>query len=178
MSRLGFRTGTVADAPALAAFMERNFRFTYGHCSTAENVDAAVLTHYGLAAQQRQLADADRVNLLVEDGDGALLGHAQLHFGAAPPAGVPSRPAAEVTRFYVDHPAHGQGIAQAMLLEVERIARQRGVTTLWLSVWQLQPQAVRFYEKSGFVRAGALVFHVGDDPKDDWLMVKEVVPGG
>ena len=171
MSELVFRSADAADAPLLACFMERNFRFTYGQCSTADNVDAAVLEHYGLEAQRRQVADADRVNLMAEDGDGRLLGHAQLRFGHGAPPEVHG-PAAEVTRFYVDHSAHGQGIAQVLLIEAERIARQRGVATLWLSVWQEQPQAVRFYEKSGFVRAGALVFHVGDDPKDDWLMVK------
>jgi ribosomal protein S18 acetylase RimI-like enzyme len=172
MSGLELRNAVAADAPALAAVMERNFRFTYGQCSTADNVDAAVLEHYGLEAQRRQLADADRAHLLAEDGDGRLLGHAQLKFGDTPPRGVPPGPAAEVTRFYVDHSAHGRGIAQVLLVETERLARQRGVATLWLSVWQEQPQAIRFYEKSGFVRAGVLVFHVGDDPKDDWLMVK------
>jgi ribosomal protein S18 acetylase RimI-like enzyme len=172
MSGLKFRIATTADAPTLAGFMERNFRFTYGHCSTAANVDAAVLEHYGLEAQRRQLDDADRVNLLAEDADGRLLGHAQLRFGHDAPAEVPPLPAGEVTRFYVDHAAHGQGFAQGLLVEAERLARQRGVAALWLSVWQEQPQAIRFYEKSGFMRAGVLVFHVGDDPKDDWLMVK------
>jgi GNAT superfamily N-acetyltransferase len=172
MSTLAFRTADAADAARLAEFMERNFRATYGHCSTPANVDAAVSTHYGLDAQRRQIADADRVNLLAEAGDGRLLGHAQLHFGDDSPPEVVSPRAAEVTRFYVDQSAHGQGIAQALLVETERHARQRGVDTLWLSVWQEQPQAIRFYEQSGYVRAGALAFDVGDDPKDDWLMVK------
>ena len=172
MSTLHFRDATAADAAALAAFMERNFRLAYGHCSTPANIDAAVLEHYGLAAQQRQLADPSRWHLLAEGDDGALLGHAQVHFGEAAPAAVQPLPAAEVTRFYVDEVAHGRGIAQQMLADVERRVRQHGVASLWLSVWQEQPQAIRFYEKSGFVRAGVLVFRVGDDPKDDWLMVK------
>jgi GNAT superfamily N-acetyltransferase len=172
MSELRFRHGRAGDAAPLAQFMERNFRATYGHCSTPDNIDGAVREHYGLEAQARQLADPDRINLLVETADGVLLGHAQLHFGHPPPDPVQPRPAAEVTRFYVDGPAHGRGVAQAMLAEVERLARDRGVVALWLSVWQEQPQAVRFYEKSGFRRAGTLVFVVGDDPKDDWLMLK------
>jgi GNAT superfamily N-acetyltransferase len=172
MIAVRFREATAADAAALAQFMERNFRAAYGHCSTPANIDAAVLEHYGLEAQQRQLADPSRWHLLAEDGDGQLLGHAQVHFDHPAPAAVLPLPAAEVTRFYVDTVAHGHGVAQAMLAEVERHARLRGVASLWLSVWQEQPQAVRFYEKSGFVRSGELVFVVGDDPKDDWLMVK------
>ena len=52
---------------------------------------------------------------------------------------------------------------------------RRGATrSLCLSVWKEQPQAIRFYEKEGFRIAGELVFMVGDDPKEDWLMVCEL----
>jgi ribosomal protein S18 acetylase RimI-like enzyme len=177
MTPVRFREATPADAAALAAFMERNFRATYGHCSTPANIDAAVREHYGLDAQRRQLADASRWHLLAEGDDARLLGHAQVHYGDGAPATVRPLPAAEVTRFYVDAVAHGAGVAQRMLAEVERHARRRGVASLWLSVWKDQPQAVRFYEKSGFAPKGDLVFVVGDDPKDDWLMVKAVAAG-
>lgn len=174
MKTLHFREATAADATMLADFMERNFRATYGHCSTPANIDAAVHEHYGLAAQQRQLAYASRWHLLAEGDGGELLGHAQVHFDHPAPAAVRPLPAAEVTRFYVDAVAHGRGIAQSMFAEVERHARMRGVASLWLSVWKEQPQAVRFYEKSGFAPVGDLVFVVGDDPKDDWLMLKAI----
>jgi GNAT superfamily N-acetyltransferase len=62
-------------------------------------------------------------------------------------------------------------VAQAMMARVKQEARRRGIGTLYLSVWQEQPQAIRFYSKEGFAIAGELVFMVGDDPKDDWLMV-------
>ena len=58
-----------------------------------------------------------------------------------------------------------------MMAEVRRLAVARGARSLWLSCWQEQPQALRFYEKEGFRIAGRLVFEVGDDPKDDWLML-------
>jgi GNAT superfamily N-acetyltransferase len=169
---LRFRLAGPADAPALAGFMARNFVAAYGHCSSPANIAAAIDEHYGLAAQARQIADPSRRNLLAETGDGALAGHAQLHFDGETPAPVHQLPAADLARFYVDVPWHGRGVAQAMMAEVERLARAGGARALWLSVWQDQPQAVRFYEKAGFARAGTLVFVVGDDPKDDWLMVK------
>jgi ribosomal protein S18 acetylase RimI-like enzyme len=177
MTTLRFRDATSADAAALAQFMERNFRASYGHCSTPANIDAAVHEHYGLAAQLRQLADPSRWHLLAEGVDGALLGHAQVHFDGRAPAAVRPLPAAEVTRFYVDVVAQGSGIAQRLLAEVERTCRRRGIASLWLSVWKEQPQAIRFYEKSGFEPVGELVFVVGDDPKDDWLMLKVLGDG-
>jgi len=117
-----------------------------------------------------QVADPQRLNLLLER-EGELAGHAQLRFGGATPAPVQPLPAAEIARFYVDTAFHGRGLAQEMMAEARRLASARGARSLWLSVWQEQPQAIRFYEKEGFRIAGTLVFKVGDDPKDDWLMV-------
>ena len=165
-----FRLAGADDAAALAEFMSRNFLATYGHCSTPENIAATIAKHYGVDAQQRQLADRARLNLVMER-DGRLAGHAQLHFGHDTPAPVRPLPSAEIARFYIDTGFHGQGLAQEMMAEVRRLAGRRGARSLWLSVWQEQPQAIRFYEKEGFRIAGRLVFEVGDDPKDDWLMV-------
>jgi ribosomal protein S18 acetylase RimI-like enzyme len=171
MSSHRFRLATPADAPALAGFMSRNFLATYGGCSTPENVAAAVAKHYGLEAQRRQLEDHLRVNLVM-DVDDAIAGHAQLRLLGDTPARVRPLPTAEISRFYVDTAFHGQGLAQLMMAEVRRLATARGARSLWLSVWQEQPQAIRFYEKEGFRIAGKLVFEVGDDPKDDWLMLR------
>ena len=168
---MSFRLATADDAPALAEFMSRNFLATYGECSSPANVAAAVAKHYGLEAQQRQIADRARLNLVMEH-EGRLAGHAQLRFGSDTPAPVRPLPSAELSRFYIDQSFHGHGLAQRMMAEVRRLAAARGARSLWLSCWQQQPQAIRFYEKEGFRIAGTLVFEVGDDPKDDWLMVR------
>lgn len=170
MSKPSFRLALPADAQALAEFMTRNFMAAYGECSTPENVAAAVAVHYGIDAQRRQLDDPGRANLLASVGD-ELVGHAQLCFANRAPEPVQPLPSAEIARFYVDAVWHGRGIAQAMMAEVRNHAALRAAKSLWLSVWQEQPQAIRFYEKEGFRIAGALVFEVGDDPKDDWLMI-------
>jgi ribosomal protein S18 acetylase RimI-like enzyme len=167
---LRYRLAVAADAAALGEFMARNFLAAYGHCSTPENIQAAIAEHYGEAAQLRQIRQADCWNLIASAGD-TWAGHAQLKSGGEAPAGVGASPALELSRFYVDVAYHGQGVAQAMMAQVKAHARQAGARALYLSVWQQQPQAIRFYRKEGFEIAGELVFLVGDDPKDDWLMV-------
>lgn len=166
----GFRLAVADDAARLGEFMSRNFLAAYGHCSTPGNVQAAVVEHYGLPAQQRQIADPTRWNLVMTVGDD-WAGHAQLREPSSLPAGAGAEPALELCRFYVDTAWHGRGLAQAMMAQVKQEARRRGARSIHLSVWQEQPQAIRFYEKEGFRIAGTLVFVVGDDPKDDWLMV-------
>ena len=165
-----FRLAEPADAAKLGEFMARNFLAAYGHCSSPENIQAAVAKHYGESAQLRQILDPGRLNLLMLGGDD-WVGHAQLSFLGTAPPGAAAAPAIELSRFYVDTRFHGQGAAQEMMAEVKRRARAQGAASLWLSVWQESPQAIRFYGKEGFRIAGQLVFMVGDDPKDDWLMV-------
>jgi GNAT superfamily N-acetyltransferase len=167
---LRFRLAEPADAAALGEFMAHNFLAAYGHCSTPENVQFAVQQHYGEPAQLRQILDEHRYNLIALDGE-QWVGHAQLHIGSEVPSEAVALPAVELGRFYVDTSFHGTGIAQAMMAEVKREARSRGAASLWLSAWQEAPQAIRFYQKSDFRIAGELIFLVGDDPKNDWLMV-------
>jgi GNAT superfamily N-acetyltransferase len=164
-----FRLAEAADSAALGEFMARNFLDAYGHCSTPENVQAAVEEHYGEPAQLRQITDPTRWNL-VAMVDGEWAGHAQLHEVTELPEGAGPGPTIELARFYVDTRFHGRSIAQAMMARVKEEARVRGARTIYLSVWQEQPQAIRFYTKEGFRIAGTLIFVVGDDPKDDWLM--------
>ena len=167
---LQYRVAVPGDAAALGEFMARNFLAAYGHCSTPENVEAAIAEHYGEAAQLRQIRDPARWNLIVNRGD-AWAGHAQLKSGGDVHAGVAALPSLELSRFYVDVDFHGRGVAQAMMAAVKAHARENGAKALHLSVWQQQRQAIRFYRKEGFTIAGELVFMVGDDAKDDWLMV-------
>ena len=167
---LDFRLAEPADAAELGRFMARNFLAAYGHCSTPENVQAAIHEHYGEAAQCRQIQDPSRWNLIALHGD-EWAGHAQLKCGGDVPQGVTMLPAIELSRFYVDVRFHGRTVAQAMMDRVKARARELGARSIFLSVWQDQPQAIRFYTKEGFTIAGTLVFMVGEDPKDDWLMV-------
>lgn len=172
---LQFRLAGAADAAALGAFMTRNFLAAYGQCSTPDNVRRAVRDYYGESAQRRQIDDPRRWNLVATfAGDWA--GHAQLHDGGDAPAAVSPRPALELGRFYVDVAFHGRGLAQTMMAEVKQEASRRGAAALWLSVWQRQPQAIRFYQKEGFRIVGETTFMVGDDPKDDWLMACPLEP--
>lgn len=167
---LEFRLAEPADSAALGEFMARNFLAAYGHCSTPDNIQAAIHEHYGEAAQLRQIQDPSRWNLIAQHGE-QWAGHAQLKSGGDVPDGVTMLPAVELSRLYVDTTFHGRAVAQAMMEKVKSKARELGARSIFLSVWQDQPQAIRFYSKEGFTIAGTLVFMVGDDPKDDWLMV-------
>jgi GNAT superfamily N-acetyltransferase len=75
------------------------------------------------------------------DGD-ELVGHAAVR---------PFEDALEVKRVYVRADHRGQGISKQLMLELETIARERGVTSLILQTGNRQVEAIALYEAIGYV---------------------------
>jgi putative acetyltransferase len=57
---------------------------------------------------------------------------------------------AEVKRMYVRDAARGRGVAQALLLRIERETREAGLVLLRLETGIRQTAALRFYQRAGF----------------------------
>ena len=121
--------------------------------------------------QTAELTEPGGRVLVLEDAHSGLLGYAHLRQTPAPPA-LEGRSAIEISRFYVDRPWHGRGIARVLMSACIAEARSRDADALWLLVYQDNPRAVAFYEKSGFQRAGTQPFRLGSRVDQDWLMVR------
>jgi ribosomal protein S18 acetylase RimI-like enzyme len=80
----------------------------------------------------------------------------------------------EICRFYLLSALHGKGIADEMMAYCEEYARTKSLPLLWLSAWQHNPRAIRFYEKKGFEKKGDLIFRMVDDDQRDFLMIKHL----
>ena len=117
----------------------------------------------GLLAPQdpHALADAYRVLvatldelprvLIVAELDGGVVGMAQL----APSDAQNAAHRAEVQRVAVAADARGKGVGRELMLAVEREARVRGLTLLWLTTHD-GTAAARFYEALGYSRLGVM----------------------
>lgn len=153
--------------------MRRTFVAANGHCSTPENVARFLDTVYQPRIQASEIADPAILTLILEC-DGRWAGFAQLRWATPAPDAVATRPAAELGRIYLDPAFHGRGLAAALMARLFDEARAHGARALWLHVWQEAPQAIRFYGKHGFRIVGTSLFAIGDDPKDDWVMAREL----
>ena len=61
---------------------------------------------------------------------------------------------AEVYGVYVDPKYRGQGLGKMLMEEVERVAKEHGITRLWLDVVVTQEPAMALYRKLGFREIG------------------------
>jgi diamine N-acetyltransferase len=170
MTDMQFRSAFPNDAADIADFMTRNFLAAYGHSASPENVQKAVRDYYAVDAQHADLADHTIVNCLciLEQ---KIAGLAQIK----PPKANDHPHHFELSRFYVDTAYHGKGIAPELMKKAIAEIEQKSAQSLWLSVWQESQQAIRFYEKQGFVINGNTIFMIGDEPMKDWLMTKNLL---
>jgi ribosomal protein S18 acetylase RimI-like enzyme len=96
-------------------------------------------------------ADAGERVVLGALEDGELVGTVTLHLDCPP--NQPHR--GEIAKMMTRVSRRGRGIARALMLEAERIARERGRTLLTLDTGTEDGAGI-FYEKLGFVKAGVI----------------------
>ena len=81
-----------------------------------------------------------------------------------------ARRPAELNRLYVAAAWHGKGVAQALLKDAMKSAKDAGADCLWLGVWEHNPRAIAFYRKCGFEDVGSHHFMLGTDRQRDVIM--------
>jgi GNAT superfamily N-acetyltransferase len=77
--------------------------------------------------------------------------------------------ALELHRLYVDESVKGAGVAAALMEDAIAWARGRGATALYLSVWEHNERAQRFYRRFGFEDHGEWDFMVGGTADRDLI---------
>jgi putative acetyltransferase len=79
--------------------------------------------------------------------------------GCAALAPIPDSDALEVVRMYVRPAYRGRRLADQLLGELEKMARERSARALLLRCGPRQPEALRVYERNGFRRRAAFAHH-------------------
>ena len=112
-------------------------------------------------AVHTSLADDTGVTRIVAELDGAIVGSATLYAPDAAAYGALASPTAwpEVRLVAVAPAARGRGIARALVDECVRRARLAGATRLGLHTSRSMRDAIRLYERMGFVRDPEHDFH-------------------
>lgn len=78
----------------------------------------------------------------------------------------------ELERIYLVEQYQSNGFGKQILQKVESIARQKSKSYLWLGVWECNTDAIKFYERHGFIKFDTHPYFIGNDEQTDWLMKK------
>jgi ribosomal protein S18 acetylase RimI-like enzyme len=166
------RLARPTDAVALSELAIRTFRDTFAAENTAEDMAMYLAKSYSVAQTERELDDPGMATLVAEAAN-ELIAFAQLRLDSAPPDVAADAPV-EIWRFYVDRPWHGQGVAAALMAQVDAHAMAQGAKSIWLGVWERNARGIAFYRKAGFTDVGAQEFVLGTDVQRDRVMLRRV----
>ena len=174
MESILIRQATEEDAKLLTDLAYTTFWDAFAHHPKNAPDD---LNHYMRQAFNQEqitseLADAKNIFLIAEI-DGEAAGYSKIIIDNIEPGITATRPV-ELSRLYAHQKHLGQGVGQSLMDACFERARAEDRDVMWLGVWEYNPRAQRFYEKNGFRIVSSHVFQLGEDPKTDLLMQKEL----
>lgn len=171
-----YRAAVPGDAKALSVFARDTFVETFGHLYPPEDLKAFLWTRYSTRIQGRELRDPAVDYRLALDDDGSIVGYSMVG-----PVRLPiNAEGMELSRLYVAPAVQGKGVAARLMDDAIAFARQRGARALYLSVYENNERAQRFYRRYGFEQVGEYDFMVGRVRDRDliWRLELPPVPPG
>ena len=110
--------------------------------------------------------DAPGVRWRVAVAAGEPIGYAKLTPLRAP-APDPNPSALKLQQLYVVRDRHGSGVAETLMHWSIATARELGAVELYLTVFDHNERAKRFYARHDFCEVGRCTFQLGDRADDD-----------
>jgi diamine N-acetyltransferase len=158
VSAFSYRDAVESDAAALADFARAEWAATWGHMPySPDDLRDYLAKNFGEAIQRAEIADpSTRYRLAFEDG--RIVGYCRMGALTLP---VDEAEAVELHRLYVHESVKGAGVAAALMDEAVAWARAQGARAMYLSVWEGNTRAQRFYRRYGFADHGEWDYRVG-----------------
>jgi diamine N-acetyltransferase len=169
MNEINIRRASTDDALLLSRLGARLFENTFGAANHPDDMRDYLHTAFSLDAQRAALEDAHVAAFIAEDAGHAAIGYAMMKRGSRGDGVTGSKPV-EIQRIYSDHAWHGRGVGALLMNACIDQARAWHGDELWLAVWEKNPRAIAFYEKTGFRSVGRQSFQLGRDVQQDFVM--------
>jgi ribosomal protein S18 acetylase RimI-like enzyme len=167
-----FRLATIDDTEAIRVLAENTFRDTYAELNTPENMEIHVAKNF---SSETILADLQSLQnqYFVIESETQIVAFAKL-VKAHSTKGLEGKSVIEIERFYIDKNLHGQQLGRKLMDFCTNWAKENSFETIWLGVWENNPNAIQFYKKMGFEFLGTHVFVLGTEVQTDFTMKKDI----
>ncbi|HRR07934.1 MAG TPA: GNAT family N-acetyltransferase [Rhodothermales bacterium] len=167
------RRATVSDAALLSQLAEQTFREAFEAIYDPEDCRRVVESSYNVSKLQNELADPD-IYFWLAFTENEAVGYLQLEPNKRIQGVSGSRPL-WLHRIYLKKAWTGQQVGRLLMEKAFRHAEEQGHDVLWLTVWDQNPGAVRYYERWGFRKTRYVNFPLGsENPPTDYLMQRDM----
>jgi ribosomal protein S18 acetylase RimI-like enzyme len=165
------REATEADIDTLAALGRSTYTETYRHLPENDNENMDLYFEQVFTPQVILSAITDpNITYRLAVVNGEVAGYLKV-IRYRTEKSIALEKVCNIDKVYVRKAFHGQGIGKLLLEKAFEIAQTEGFEAIWLSVWQVNKNAVEFYQKFGFKHIGFHDFKMGNEVYHDWLMV-------
>ena len=162
------RRAQVSDLETVAELSVSSFSAAFAAVNSSENMASYLQQAFAPEVMAAEFSNPNNCFILAEYGE-ELAGYAKLRSDGEEPCISVTR-AIELERLYTATELIGQGVGALLMQEVIRIARQEHCESLWLGVWEHNTDAIRFYQRQGFLDVGSHAFMLGEDRQIDRIM--------
>lgn len=157
-----------SDLEILRSFAEHTFRAAFQASNDPVRFEAYCAQAFSTERFKQELEHPHAQFWFYHEGD-TLAAYLKLNYDRHAPE-LGSTQTVQVERLYVEPAFQGRRIGEKLLDFAKIQAKNVGAAWLWLSVWQENPPALRFYERCGFEIFGTQTFWLGDEAQTDWLV--------
>lgn len=164
----------VQDLTVLLNIARLTFREAFEEQNNPDDFRSYMDRAFNEVIFKEQLQHADSSYYFIKT-NGSLVGYLKLNENQAQNEQFDAS-SIELERLYIQSNFQGQNIGQQVLQKVIHLAKEKGVSFLWLGVWEKNHNAIRFYERSGFKKFGAHPYFLGNDQQTDYLMKFDLTP--
>lgn len=164
----------VSDLKTLQEIGRNTFFQTFAASNTKADMKQYLSVNFSLDKLTAELHHPDAHFFIVWDGASAI-GYLKLNAGPAQTE-LHEDDSLEIERIYVLQAYQGRKIGQLLYEQAITIASQMEKSSVWLGVWENNSNAIRFYEKNGFVAFETHIFKMGSDEQTDIMMRKVLAP--
>ena len=161
-----------SDLETLIALARRTYDETFRRLNEPAVMDAYLAAAFARDRIQAELAEPAS-SFFFLFCDGTLAGYLKLNEAAAQ-SDVKDPASLEIERIYVTQQFQGRGLGRMLMEFAIAEARGRGRLSVWLGVWERNIDAIAFYERMGFSKAGTHDFFMGPERQTDSIMRRQL----
>lgn len=167
-TKFHIRKGVPGEGHFLCTLGRKTFSDSFAADNRPEDMAAYLNASFRPEKQALELEDPLSVFLIAET-KGKTAGYARLWQSPAPPCIRTGHPI-QLVRFYACRQWIGHGAGPALMQACIAESRKRRCDGIWLSAWDKNIRALRFYHKWGFSQVGTQPFQVGNDRQTDLIL--------
>lgn len=163
---------TIADLSELAEISVSTYFDTFEAFNSADNMRIYLEEAYNKPKLTKELNTAESAFFFIQH-EGETAGYLKINWGRAQTESI-APDGLEIERIYIKSAFKRLGYGKLLLTHAEKMAREMQKRSIWLGVWEHNPNALAFYDQMGFEKVGSHSFFMGDDEQTDFLMEKQL----